>query len=77
MKNVLISRELFLMILKYHLFGIERFDEDIRKGLKDKLHSMERHDTYSKSKTAPTEAEREKSRKEYLDMIGMHQDYRW
>ncbi len=77
MKNVQISRELFMKILKYHLFGIDKYDEEIRKGLKDKLHMMEKHYSYSKSKTAPTEAEREKYRKEYLDMVGMHQDYRW
>lgn len=38
---------------------------------------MARHEAYTKSKTALSEAEREKARTEYLDMVGMHPDFRW
>lgn len=51
--------------------------EEIKKGLENKIDMMARHDIYTKFKTASTEDEREKSRKEYLDMIGMHSDFRW
>jgi len=35
------------------------------------------HDLYTQYKTAPTEEQREKARKEYLDNIGMRQGFRW
>ena len=38
---------------------------------------LAKHQIYTKSKTAATEEEREKSRKEYLDLVGMHPDFRW
>jgi hypothetical protein len=38
---------------------------------------MVNHEIYSKSKTASTEEEREKSRQEYLDRVGIHPDFRW
>lgn len=77
MKNVQISYELFFMLVKYHLLDFYDEGEEIKKGLENKIDMMSRHEIYSKSKTAPTEEEREKARKEYLDMIGMHPDFRW
>ena len=67
MKYVQISRELFFKLLSYHL--LDRFEEkeEIEKGLEAKLNTMVNHEIYSKSKTAPTEEEREKSRQEYLE----------
>ena len=38
----------------------------------DKIDMLAKHQIYTKSKTAATEEEREKSRKEYLDLVGMH-----
>lgn len=38
---------------------------------------MGNHDTYTKSKTASTEEEREEARQDYLDAVGMHPDFRW
>ena len=70
MKNVMIPEELFGKIIKYHLLDQEQEADDIRKGLEKKL-------VYSKSKTAPTEEEREKFRQEYLDRKGMQESFRW
>ena len=56
------------------------FDEDtdlIKKELEDKMEKLVRHEIYSKFKTAPTEEEKEKARQDYLDMVGMHRDFRW
>ena len=77
MKNVQIPQELFFKLIGY--FFLDRFgeEESIKKGLMDKIDMMAKHDIYTKSKTAPTEEEREKSRKEYLDRVGMHPDFRW
>ena len=51
--------------------------DEIRIGLGKKLDAMVLHELYEKSKTAPTEAEREKSRKEYLDRKGIPDSFRW
>lgn len=77
MKNVQIPYGLFFLIVKYHLLDMHEDNEKIKKGLENKIDRMARHKIYTKSKTAPTEEEREKSRKEYLDMAGMHQNFRW
>ena len=77
MKYVQISRELFFKLLSYHLLDKFEEKEEIEKGLEAKLNTMVNHEIYSKSKTAPTEEEREKSRQEYLDRVGIHPDFRW
>ena len=51
--------------------------DEIRIGLEKKLDAMVLHELYEKSKTAPTEAEREKFRKEYLDRKGIPYSFRW
>ena len=40
MKSVQIPYELFVDLVLYHLNGEDDFDEDIRRGLKQKLDSM-------------------------------------
>ena len=59
MKYVQISRELFFKLLSYHLLDKFEEKEEIEKGLEAKLNTMVNHEIYSKSKTAPTEEERE------------------
>lgn len=66
----MIPEELFGKIIKYHLLDQEQEADDIRKGLEKKLDAMVNREVYSKSKTAPTEEEREKFRQEYLDRKG-------
>ena len=63
----------------YEICTEDKFEEkeEIEKGLEAKLNTMVNHEIYSKSKTAPTEEEREKSRQEYLDRVGIHPDFRW
>ena len=72
-----ISEELFIALLKYHL--VERDDvlSEIKNGLEEKLEAMVRRDLYTKYKTAPTEEEKEKARKEYLDRRGVPESFRW
>ncbi len=77
MKNVQISYELFMDLLRYHLMGDDFCMEAIRQGLEKKLDAMVRHDLYVKYKTAPTAGEREKARREYLDRRGVPEDFRW
>lgn len=59
-KNVQISRELFLALIRYHLFDLRGDEERIRKELEKKMNALYRHELYETSKTAATSAEREK-----------------
>lgn len=77
MKKMQISYELFLQLLQYHLMGNLGTEENIKQGLENKLDALVMHDLYSKSKTAQTESEREKARKEYLDRRGIPDSFRW
>ena len=49
----------------------------IRDDLEDKIQREINHDLYTKFKTSPSEEEREKARKEYLDRVGINKDHRW
>ena len=72
-----ISEELFIALLKYHLVEIDDVLPEIKKGLEEKLEAMVRRHLYTKYKTAPTEEEKEKARKEYLDRRGVPESFRW
>lgn len=77
MKNVQISYELFRKLLMYHVVGIDGYEDDIVRELKNKLDAMVRREYYTKYKTAPTEQEAEEYRIKYLDAVGMHKDFRY
>lgn len=77
MKLVQIPQELFVQLIHYHLLEDDSYIDEIKIGLEKKLDAMVLHELYEKSKTAPTEAEREKSRKEYLDRKGIPDSFRW
>ena len=77
MKNVQISQELFMQLLRFHLIGDESCEGKIQQELEQKLDRMAMRDLYGKAKTAPTEGEREQARKEYLDRRGVSDSFRW
>ncbi|WP_394914920.1 complexin-2 [uncultured Robinsoniella sp.] len=77
MKQIQISEELFIALMKYHIMGVEEVRTEIEKGLMDKMDSITMRLLYSKYKTAPTEEEKEKARKEYLDKRGVPESFRW
>ena len=70
MRNVQISQELFMQLLRFHLIEDESCEKEIKKELEKKLDKMVMRDLFGKSKTAPTKEERERARKEYLDRRG-------
>lgn len=74
MKNVQIPYDLFVALVLYHLNGEEDFEEDIRRGLEQKLDAMLSRQLYSQYKTAPTG---EQARQAYLDHRGVPESYRW
>ena len=64
----------------YSMVGQDDKDtlERIQKALEGKLDAMVAHDTYSKSKDSNlTAQEREEARQKYLDLKGIHKDFRW
>ncbi len=77
MKQVQIPEILFIALVKYHLCDMPSEEIAIKKGLENKLDSMVKRQLYTTYKTAPTEDERERARKEYLDHIGMRDSFRW
>ena len=77
MKNIQIPYNLFVELVRYHLAGDDECIDTIREGLEQKLYSLVRHELYTQSKSAPTQAEREKARTEYLDRRGVPDSFRW
>lgn len=77
MKNVQISQELFIALMKYFLLEQEELLPEIKKGLEKKLDALVMRELYTKYKTAPSEEEREKARLEYLDKRGVPESFRW
>ena len=77
MKQVQIPQELFMLLLQYHLMEKDGHKDKIRMGLERKLDSMVLRELYGKSKSALTEIEQEKARKEYLNRRGIPDSFRW
>lgn len=77
MGNVQISQELFMQLLRFHLVEDGSCEKEIKQGLEKKLDRMVMRGLYGKFKTAPTEEERERARKEYLDRRGVPESFRW
>lgn len=77
MKHIQITEELFVLLIKYHLLDMEEVQPEIKTGLMDKMNAMVVRELYSKYKTAPTEEEKQKARKEYLDKRGVLDNFRW
>ena len=79
-RQVQIPENLMAKLISYFLIldqPTEELHEAIVKQLDQKVDSLINHDLYTKYKTGATEQEREKARKEYLDRIGIHPDWRW
>lgn len=77
MKNVQISQELFIALMRHFLLEQEELYPEIKKGLEKKLDALVMRELYTKYKTAPSEEEREKARREYLDKRGVPESFRW
>lgn len=77
MSNVQIPEELFLNLVLHHLAEMHQYDDQICVGLQKKLDAILPQNLYATYKTAPTEEEREKARREYLDKVGIPQSFRW
>ena len=54
-RNVQLPYELFVALIKFHLFQDDDYADEIATGLEQKLDALVRHELYAKYKTAPTE----------------------
>lgn len=77
MKNIQISKDLFIKLIKYHHFDMYEFEDEIKSELEKKLNLAAMREYYTAYKTAPTEQEREEARKKYLDEKGVPDSFRW
>ena len=77
MKQVQISEDLFLSLIKYHILEYHNDNEKIIKELQQKFDSVINRSLYTKYKTAPSQEQKEKARQEYLDRKGIHSSFRW
>ena len=66
-----------MQLLRFHLMGDVGCESEIKQELEKKLDKMVMRDLYGKFKTAPTEEERERARKEYLNRRGVPESFRW
>ena len=77
MKSVNISVVLFFYLYDYFIYGDMSKHDEITARLKEKMNRMHLRKLYSDSKTLDTEEEREAARKEYLDRVGVPEDFRY
>ena len=77
MKNIQITEELFMLLVRYHLLGDSLCEDEISQGIEQKLDTIISRNLYTQYKTSPTKEEQEMARIEYLDRKGYHKDFRW
>lgn len=77
MKQVQISYDLFLKLIKFHVGECFEFQEEIEEKLENKLDKIINRNLYTKYKTAPTVEEKEEARQKYLDIKGYREEFRW
>ena len=76
-KSVQIPYELFLDLLRFHLFDIKDNENRIQTGLERKMNALYDRELYGKYKSAEDESEREELRQRYLDRRGISENFRW
>lgn len=75
--NIQISEELFLNLCKYHLFGITNMQDEIVKDLKDKMDRINKRTIYTESKMNSDKNVRETARKQYVELSGIPENFRY
>ena len=77
MKTIKIPEDLFCDLYLYHVIGSDEPGARIKAELEKKMAALQRHDVYTKYKTAGDQAVREKARQQYLDSAGIQRNFRW
>lgn len=82
MKYVLIEKQLFDMLIEFHLQNNTKdefilLNQNIAKALEQKMKKLYYRDLYTNYKISEDANKREKARQEYLDARWIHKDFRW
>ena len=82
MKHVLIEKQLFDMLIEFHLQNNTKdefilLNQNIAKALEQKMKKLYYRDLYTSYKMSEDANKREKARQEYLDARWIHKDFRW
>lgn len=82
MKYVLIEKQLFDMLIEFHLQNNTKdefilLNQNIAKALEQKMKKLYYRDLYTSYKMSEDANKREKARQEYLDARWIHKDFRW
>jgi hypothetical protein len=84
-KKIQIDMGMFLDVFRL-ITALEQYDldfstQDLCKRLEGqiyaKLEAIEKRNVYTQSKVALTEDEKEQARQKYLDLAGIHKDFRY
>ena len=79
-KSVQLELSLFIDLYVYAVRHAEPADlqyERISAGVRQKLNAMMRHELYSLYKVGASPEVKKKARAQYLDAIGLFEEYRW
>lgn len=71
-KNIQISEDLFCKICRYHLLEDKSQADAIKQDLITKLDALKKRELYGKYKRGD-----EQARIDYLDMVGITEDFRF
>jgi hypothetical protein len=84
-KKIQIEMSMFLDVYRL-VFALQGYDLDFNTNelvkrlegqINAKLDAMEKRNAYTQSKVALTDEEREQARQKYLDLAGIHKDFRY
>lgn len=78
-KNIQIDAALYGELVRYHILQQKNVDieRSIYNKLMEKHERMMRHEIYTKARLSKSAKEREEARKQYLDMVGMRDSFRY
>lgn len=75
-KQIQIDEDLFILLCKYFIAGVDNLHTQITGNLQTKLDKMIMHDLYTQYKTAVTDELKEKARQDYLEAKGIPESFR-
>lgn len=73
----MIPKELFYMLVQYHLEGNRTYEYKIAEELQSKYDRILQHNRYTAYKTIDDPEMKELARNSYLDAAGILPDHRW
>ena len=81
-KSVQIPARMYISLVRLAYCDLDPAEQDrewatVKECIDAKVEAYTRRELYTKYKSDPDPAERERARQEYLDAVGMRKDFRW